>query len=468
MKIEKIKKSWMIAHGHRIDAPFHLSDGGRTKLLLNNCPYDKTTLIEESKELFKGNIHRRVYVDSSEHGYPFLTASDMFKADLQSGKYISKKYSPYLKELTLKKDWIGITRSGTLGNVLYINSSFEGKIGTDDLIRINPSEKNIKRGFLYAYLKSKYGYALLTQSSYGGVVKHIEPEQIRNLPIPRFPSNKEDEINRLVLDAMELRYKASNTLMKAEDKFYNLNKIEIDEKWIHPSENKVKLGYKVRLSSSFNSTIKARNYSFRADYLINLLDSKKGKSLEKWVDTNGLTRGQGGFFKRIDSPYIKGIDIISQGDIHNLNPEFKQVINKNIKKSEIAKKGMIILPAAGTLGENEVFLRPMLICDNYEGKLLSEVVGKLNCPSLEDAAYLYTFLNSKIGFRILRTKVYGTNLMYPNWHLLKDINIPCIDENAKSIIAELTINAYKMRAEALNKERLAINLIETEIDSWQN
>lgn len=468
MKVQKIKKSWMVAHAHRIDAPFHLSDGVRTKLLLKECPYKKTTLEEESKDLFKGNIHRRVYVDSEEHGYPFLTASDMFKSDLYSGKYISKKYSPYLKELALKKDWIVITRSGTLGKVLYTNEDFDGKIGTDDLIRINPSEKNIKRGFLYAFLKSKYGYALLTQSGYGGVVKHIEPEQIKDIQIPIIP-DLELNINKLIITAAELRNKASLLLKEANERFFELNNINIDDEWLAPSENKVHFGFKVNKSSSFDKSIKARNFSYRATFLINYLSKKEGKLFKDWVTADGLTRGKGGFFKRINSINFKGVDIISQGDIHQLRPRFKQVIKKKkIKKSEVANQGMIIFPAAGTLGESEVFLRPMLIYENFEGKLLSEVVGKLTCNNLQDAAYVFAFLNSKIGFRIFRSKVYGTNLMYPNWELLKNINIPCLNKEVKKIISEIIVHSFKLKAQAQKNEDSAIKLLETEIESWQN
>src|SRR5690554_1630720 len=136
MKKVAVKHSWFAESGFRFDASFHLSDGVNTKRIIEkHCPYPTTTLGNESTELFKGNIHKRVYVTSPEHGHMFFTASDMFRADTDSGKYISKKYSPYLEELELKKDWILVTRSGTLGKVVYVTEDYDGKIGTDDLVR---------------------------------------------------------------------------------------------------------------------------------------------------------------------------------------------------------------------------------------------------------------------------------------------------------------------------------------------
>lgn len=50
------------------------------------------------------------------------------------------------------------------------------------------------------------------------------------------------------------------------------------------------------------------------------------------------------------------------------------------------------MPSAGTLGESEVFTKPLLVRSNYEGKLLSEVIGTFECRDEYDAAYLYVFV----------------------------------------------------------------------------
>ena len=65
------------------------------------------------------------------------------------------------------------TCSGTIGNVIFTNSTFEGRIATHDLIRVVPDDSKMLKGVVYAYLSSKYGYCQLTQSKFGGVVKHI-------------------------------------------------------------------------------------------------------------------------------------------------------------------------------------------------------------------------------------------------------------------------------------------------------
>jgi len=467
MKILNVKNSWFATSGLRLDASYHLSEGPITKLKLKNSPYELTTLEAESQRIFSGNIFKRTYVLNIKNGWPYLTGSDMVKSDINSGRFISKKYTEKSNNLAIQKDWILISCSGTLGNTVFTNDDFVGKIGTHDLIRVIPNENKTKKGYLYAYLSSSYGKGLLTQSSYGGVVKHIEPHHIANLPIPILDDILQNTIHQLIIDSAKLQNDANKLFREADDLFHKFNNIKYDDNQINQSENAIQIGFVVKKSELFKKTIKARNHSLRARQIIELWNKQPGKLFKEYVSDDGLTRGMGGFFKRVSGANILGLDIISQGDIHERKPSFKKVIKTAVKDSEIAKRGMIILPSAGTLGENEIFLKPQLIYKNFEGKILSEVVGKIRPKSLIDAAYLFVALKSTGGFRVLRTLVYGTNLMYPNWELMKDINIPCISEEIKKIVADKIIEAYEKIAEASAKEKKALDIIEKEIESWQ-
>lgn len=86
----------------------------------------------------------------------------MQKADLNTGKFLSKKQAAQLKYLMLDADWILISCSGTLGNCVYTDQRYAKMIGTHDLIRLIPCKTQIEPGVLYAFLASKFGYAMLT------------------------------------------------------------------------------------------------------------------------------------------------------------------------------------------------------------------------------------------------------------------------------------------------------------------
>lgn len=466
MKLLNIKNSWFSESDLRLDASYHLSDGPITKIKLKKSPFKTSKLSSETKDIFKGNIFKRTYVSNVEYGFPFMTASDMMKSNINGGKFVSRKYTN-TANLLLKKDWILVSRSGTIGKTVYTNSDFEDILGTDDLIRIVPNNKDVLGGYVYAYLSSKYGYGLLTQSGYGGVVQHIEPHHIEDLPIPVFPNEKQNEIHNIILDASLLRVDSNNLLKTAMKLFDELNELNYSDELLTTSENAIKLGYSVKKSDLFRITIKARNHSLRANEIISYWDSKKGISLKDYLE-KPFRMGARASFKRINSESFKGKDLISQGDIHKQNPKiFKQVKAHKINSDDTAQRASLIMPSAGTLGENEIFTRPLLVRNNFEGKLLSEVIGKFKCSSEVDAAYLYAALSSKAGFRILRAMVYGTNLLYPNWELLKNIKIPLKDETTKIRIGEIVLSAFDKRGMADILENNAIDLIEKEIESWQ-
>lgn len=463
----KIKNSWLSDSDLRLDASYHLSDGPIAKALLKNSPYEITSLTKECDRIFSGNIFKRTYVANEKFGWPYLTGSDMIKADINSGKYISKKYTSQADSLRIKKDWILISCSGTLGNCVYTNEEFEGKIGTHDLIRAIPNENTVKKGYLYAYLLSKYGYGLLTQSSYGGVVKHIEPHHIKNIPIPILPVTQQQNIHNLIIEASNLRGEANKLIRKSDEIFHELNNLKYPQEWVAISENAISMGFIVKKSNLFKVTMKARNHSLRANKIIEYWNTKAGIPLIEYLE-RPFQMGARASFKRINSENFKGHDLISQGDIHKQNPKtFKQVRAKRITENDSAQKCSLIMPSAGTLGENEIFTRPLLIRNNFEGKLLSEVIGKFKCKSEIDAGYLYTVLSSKAGFRILRAMVYGTNLMYPNWELFKQLNIPFTSVEVKEKVGQLVLDAFDKRSLANDKENQAIDIVEKEIESWQ-
>ncbi len=467
MKVLKVKNYWFKDSDLRLDAAYHLSDGTITNHKLKSCPYKTLNLQQCAKNIFKGNIFKRVYVDNETNGFPFLTASDMMKAELEGGKYISRKYSD-VDHLKLKKGWILVSRSGTLGNTVYTNEDFERFIGTDDLIRIEPDNSKLLPGFLYAYLSSKFGYGLLTQSGYGGVVQHIEPHHIENLPVPIFPEEKQKQIDQLIGEASELRVKANKLLEESENDFIHFNALDtLDQRLTDKSENALSIGFVKNIKDLSSTSLKARNYSIRAKKIIDLLDKKEGRVLKEYLE-KPFRMGARASFKRINSDNFIGHNLVSQGDIHVQNPKkFKQVRIVNSNSSDFAQRKTVIIPSAGTLGENEIFTRPLLVRNNFEGFLLSEVIGKFICKTEEDAAYLYIFLSSKPMFRVLRAMVYGTNLLYPNWELLQSIRVPIANHDMKKKISDKVIQAFDMRGAANSKENEAIALIEKEIDLWQ-
>lgn len=456
MKILTTKSAWFRDSDLRLDASFHLSEGQITAKKIANAPVPLTTLDKETSSIFSGNIFKRAYVNSPEFGYGYLTGSDMMKSDINSGKFISKKYTKQVDKLRIGKHWILVSCSGTLGNVVFTNDDFTDKIGTHDLIRIIPSEDGIKAGYLYAFLASKYGYSLLVQSSYGGVVKHIEPHHIKNLPIPILPEKQQEEIHQLIVDAAQLRVEANRLLNEAVAEIEALFSFEKREKIFSTKISQIKAGDKYtnenRLECDFYqpSTLfleKQIKANFQYDHLGNLCKSVTISNLRARVFVE------------------KGITLFTGQSLGLMKPDMSKQMSRKFTKnieSNTTRDGDVLITAFGTLGKVEYCFQNF-----YSGVFASQQIARVRVDEDKiDSGYISLFLKSKVGQALIMKYKTGSVIEWANWNNFSSILIP-IPEDKGKLFGEKARRITKYFEDAYQKETQAIQLIENEISTWQ-
>jgi type I restriction enzyme S subunit len=453
MKLLNIKNSWFSESDLRLDASYHLSDGPITKIKLKKSPYESTTLSAVSDEIFSGNIFKRIFVSSEDYGWKYLTGSDMVKSDINSDKYISKKYTSKLEKLRIHKDWILITCSGTIGNIAFTNDDFDGRIGTHDLIRVIPNDNQVLKGFLYAYLSSNYGKGLLTQSSYGGVVQHIEPHHIENLSIPVFPKEKQKEVHNLILEASQLKVTANKFLNDAVNKFEE--KIEVSKTHLGFQYDKIKSSslksFHNRLDSQYQllwkSLLKEQKYSIEYTPIL---------ELAKKIFVGG--RG-----KRM---YVNnGISFLSSSDMMLYNPKRNcKKVSKNTPglKTMLVSKYDILISRSGTVGNT------VIVGDDLSNTAISEHALRLVIDKDKVLPnYVFCYLKTTHGKRCLEASSFGSVIITLNEDLIGNIDLPIIDKESMDLINEKIENYISKMDLSTKKENQAIDLIEKEIESWQ-
>jgi len=226
--------------GLRLDASYHASEGvkalrfvQRWARRLPSLPRQHAGLIRDASgtyearrvdrladlaEIFNGPRFSRVYVTTSAHGIPFLSSSDMLKADLSDVKLLSRSRTrkDLLEAIRLERGWTLVSCSGTLGNSVYVRADMEGMAASQHIMRVAPKTHTVPSGYLYAFLSSELGYALFTKGAYGAVVQHIEPRHIADVPVPRLEPAAEQRIHELIERAAALRGEASTELRDAQ------------------------------------------------------------------------------------------------------------------------------------------------------------------------------------------------------------------------------------------------------------
>lgn len=168
-------------------------------LLSKKYEWKLVTLDSVSKRIFYPHRFKRVYVNNKQ-GVPFLSGSNIICYDLAKVKYLSKKTKD-LEQLLVKRNWVLVTRSGTVGIVIKTPEFLEGFAVSEHVIRIVPDETKIDPGYLAAVLSSEFGQRLLRGGIHGSVVDEITTEYVGSMKIPLIEISAQKEIGSLLDEA---------------------------------------------------------------------------------------------------------------------------------------------------------------------------------------------------------------------------------------------------------------------------
>ncbi len=159
------------------------------------------------------------------------TPKAFFEERGESTKYLDRSRASQtqlrqLEALTLYRDYILIVDSGTAGKLLgrvgMTTSVHEGTVGNNNMIRVIIENPTL-RDYIYQFLRSSLGQALLRRNVYGTNQDHIEPDDVKDMPIPiprdesRLKAIHETvrKVIRMREEAAELDRQAATTLTEA-------------------------------------------------------------------------------------------------------------------------------------------------------------------------------------------------------------------------------------------------------------
>ncbi len=134
----------------------------------------------------------------------------VYELDPSNKKYLSLTHHEerIKSQLTLQKNMIMVTCSGTIGKVTIVLKHWEGWTANQHIIRIVPANNEIS-GYLHAWISSDYAYPLITRYTYGAVVDEIDNKQVSWISIPLLQdADIQRNINDKVLEANRKRTEA--------------------------------------------------------------------------------------------------------------------------------------------------------------------------------------------------------------------------------------------------------------------
>lgn len=463
IKWVNVSLSEVVERGKRLAASTFNIERNHALSILSKCKYDLVQLDSNAgglKKCYYGDRAKRNYLtEVNDDSIGFLGSADMLDINPKPTNFIAPD-NPMVKKLKLKENMILISRSGTIGNVVYVNKTLEKYIVSEHAIRL---EMNDTPGYVYAYLKTDIAQSLLHAEKHGSVILEIEPESLRRILIPNAPYIVRKKIHDTIKESYNLRDKSNELINKAiKTIIRELDLPPLQElKKKSFSYNKEVKAFTVKLSE-----LKGRLEGSYHNPIVNLIE----EHLEKNAKLSSL--GDSGIVKEIIQPgrftrtYVEkdyGVPFIGGKDLFQLESNTGKYLSKKahedrLKKELYIRENSIILPSRGTIG------RIMLATpQSYNNWAISDNLIQIVIDS-KYIGYIYAFLNSEYGEVLINRQKYGgvVNAIEPIQ--LNEIKIPILNNTEKiEKINKLIENANNYRHKAFLLEKEAINEINESI-----
>ena len=199
--------SEVVDHDYRLEASYGIA-ARQTRQDLEQCKWDIVHLDTFIEEAFHGGRSKRVYIDkNNKNAVGFLGSAEMLSIQPKPVKFLLKEDGA--SKFSVKQGQVLLSRSGTVGNVNYVNSTLANFFVSEHAIRISCREYP---GYVYTFLKSKKGRVLVESYIFGAVISQVEPEHLNQIPIPNPPPILKQKVHSLIEESFKLRDE-SNELM---------------------------------------------------------------------------------------------------------------------------------------------------------------------------------------------------------------------------------------------------------------
>jgi type I restriction enzyme, S subunit len=453
---DAIKISEVIENDTRLNALYYNLDVRDAKKVLKASKFEIVPLLSKNgflKNAYFPGRFKRVYAKT---GIPFLGSSEILQVNPIAKKFLSESHFKEKKELFVEDGWVLLSRSGTIGNIVFATKTFQGVAISDHVIRLIP--KNFEDAcFLYIYLKTEPAQRIIFGVQFGSVVPEIDPKEFDKIPIPIMPQKIKEEItndvkkiNSLRTDVIELFQKSDTMLHELLD-LTPLN--EMSPKYLN-KENNV-----------FNIDLKNLENRFDGSYHIPLVGEivsnlKKSKFevvtvKDKRISSETILPGR---FKRIyvekefGIPFLGGKQM-QQFDLSKIKHLSKTSHDTRIKKELTLNENMILITCSGTIGNT-------IIAPKYfEGWTGSQHIIRVVPSEKMNPGYLYAYLSSDYGLNLIQKYTFGSVVEEIYDENVDNIPIPLPSTSIMDKIGNPILEANKKLDEAYRLEQKTIKKV---------
>ena len=465
MKVKHVPSVWIEREGRRLDCGPYLSGALEARVRLEGLPGACVELrsLTQGHEggIFIGQQFARRYVRDPAHGVPFLSGTSMLHADFAHTALLRKSdaTSPRLAHLRIEECMMLVSRSGTIGRMVYARPEMVGLWATEDAIKIVPDPALVPPGYLYAFLSGRFGRPLLTGGTYGAIVQHIEPQHVARVPIPLAPDDVQEEAHRLVTEAAEMRTAASAELRAVVREIEDAAGLPPLDRWSGPASPDTALVRADALGSRLDGLFHGNWHRAAREPLLALPAARRTTvvALAERVFRPPM-------FKKVTVKERRfGLPFFSTASILRSDPDTDAFLSNRVKGIEglIVEELTVLVPADGQL--NGIIGHPVLPIGDVVGGTVNNHAIRLSCSSEARAGYLFACLSSEYARRQLKARAYGSSIpaLSEAGHAgIGGVVLPRLDDARMDDLGRRAFAVRTARHDAIGRERAARALVE--------
>ena len=458
-----VSLSDVIFRGKRLEASVFDVEAIQALALINNGKYKTVPLYGDqgivNKAHYGSRLKRNYVTPEHENSIGFIGSSEMLDIYPRPVKFMVD--GEKVHDLHVKEGTVLLSRSGTIGNVTFVNKTLSKFLVSEHAIRLECKDNS---GYVYTFLKTKIGKKLVCSNIYGAVIQQIEPAHLTMVPVPDAPKEIKERIHNLIVESFKLRDESNELIDQA-------TALLIDELKL-PSISEFKQN-NIKNSANVNAfSVKLSNLAGRVDasYHLPTVDKivEHLKKYAKEVTTIGDERISkqiilAGVFKRTYVEEEYGYPFLGGKEITQLSPKTEKYLSKPIHKKRYEKElkvteNTILVTDRGTIGTTTIVPR------HWNGYAVSQNVLKLVPANNNIAGYIYIFLNSEWGTELIRRQTYGSVVDMIDNNSLSSVEIPLLkNQDIQNRINDLALKANQKRYEAYILEQEALKIMDEKV-----
>jgi hypothetical protein len=193
--------------------------------------------------------------------------------------------------------------------------------------------------------------------------------------------------------------------------------------------------------------------------------ARRGVSQALGEMTSSIGPAYGAVFTRIDCQPEHGVELLSQTDMFAAEPEGRVIRRDSmpVPEDHCIRKSQVLIAAAGTLGETELYGRSVIADGRLEGKYVGPhaMVLTFKEPGGVLNLYVYAVLCTNAGVGCVRSASYGTKVLGVRPDLLASLPIPLPKDGVVERVATIVKNVAEERRRYLASVRAARAVVES-------